>query len=65
MTDDHDPVDDKRRRLRTAATTGLGLAGAAGMLVPVGGSGVRRAGAEGAGAAGSCATCIPPALRAS
>ena len=32
------PVDDKRRRLLTAATTGVGLAGTAGMLVPFAGS---------------------------
>ena len=33
-----EPVDNKRRRLLTAATTGVGLAGTAGMLVPFAGS---------------------------
>ena len=36
MTDDH--VDNKRRRLLTIATTGVGLVGAAGMVVPFAGS---------------------------
>ncbi len=36
MTDE--PVDNKRRRLLTAATTGVGLVGTGGMLVPFAGS---------------------------
>ncbi len=36
MTDNH--VDNKRRRLLTIATTGVGLAGAAGLAVPFAGS---------------------------
>ncbi len=48
MTDDK--VDDKRRRLLTAATTGVGLAGTAGMLVPFAGSMLPSEKAKAAGA---------------
>ena len=48
MTDDK--VDDKRRRLLTAATTGMGLAGTAGMLVPFAGSMLPSEKAKAAGA---------------
>ncbi len=48
MTDQ--PVDNKRRRLLTAATTGVGLAGTAGMLVPFGGSMLPSEKAKAAGA---------------
>ncbi|CAJ2376359.1 MAG: ubiquinol-cytochrome c reductase iron-sulfur subunit [Gammaproteobacteria bacterium] len=43
-------VDGKRRRLLTAATTGMGLAGTAGMLVPFAGSMTPSARARAAGA---------------
>ena len=36
MTDNH--VDNKRRRLLTIATTGVGLAGTAALMVPLAGS---------------------------
>lgn len=48
MTDDI--VDNKRRRLLTAATTGVGLAGTAGMLVPFAGSMLPSDKAKAAGA---------------
>ena len=45
-----DEVDNKRRRLLTAATTGMGLAGATGMLVPFAGSMLPSDRAKAAGA---------------
>ncbi|MDD9858308.1 MAG: ubiquinol-cytochrome c reductase iron-sulfur subunit [Gammaproteobacteria bacterium] len=48
MTDK--PVDNRRRRLLTAATTGMGLAGTAGMLVPFAGSMLPSERAKAAGA---------------
>lgn len=48
MSDDQ--VDNKRRRLLTAATTGMGLAGTTGMLVPFAGSMVPSERAKAAGA---------------
>ena len=51
MTDEPVPDQpDKRRRLLTAATTGMGLAGTAGMLVPFAGSMVPSEKAKAAGA---------------
>jgi len=44
------PVDNRRRRLLTAATTGMGLAGTAGMLVPFAGSMLPSDRAKAAGA---------------
>ena len=48
MTDDH--VDYKRRRLLTVATSGVGLAGAVGLVVPFAGSLVPSEKAKAAGA---------------
>lgn len=48
MTGDH--VDNKRRRLLTIATTGMGLAGAAGLAVPFAGSMLPSEKAKAAGA---------------
>lgn len=48
MTDNQ--VDNKRRRLLTAATTGMGLVGTAGMLIPFAGSMLPSEKAKAAGA---------------
>ncbi len=48
MTDDH--VDNKRRRILTVATSGVGLIGAAAMAVPFAGSMVPSERAKAAGA---------------
>lgn len=53
MTDEHakcKAVDNKRRRLLTVATTGMGLAGTTGMLVPFAGSMVPSERAKATGA---------------
>ena len=47
---DDQPVDNQRRRLLTAATTGVGLAGTAAMLVPFAGSMMPSEKAKAAGA---------------